>query len=72
MPYQVFENNIPADNTHYLLIKDKGWHTSRFETFHEALDYARNWFQPYLNYWDGLGIKDYNGYGDTAEIREVK
>jgi len=71
--FQVFDNDRPADCFNHEV--HKSWEQSKFKTFDEALEYARNW----LGYPEGdippleLNVPwDYSGYGDKIEIREVK
>lgn len=58
----------------------KKWATSIFNSFEEALLYARKWLGAYGGSDDGRsGIElklneswDYSGYGSMIEIREIK
>jgi hypothetical protein len=86
--YQVFNNGKPADTTGFPQLKGDGWMRSKFDTLEEARDYADDWvgfslFSPDLAHVAGLIVLDkqrlkvgesydYNGYGDTIEIREVE
>lgn len=75
MKYQVFENDKPADNKRFSYLKGLDWNNSSFDTFEEALKYAKSWlgdfdsippnFAPNQKY-------DYSGYGDTIEICMVE
>jgi len=68
MSYQVFDNDKPAE---YPNSKFPEWHNSRFDTFQEAIDYAKFWFGIYFPPdWKGDRI-DYSGFSDYAEIRVV-
>ena len=75
--FQVFDSGHPADCHHCKV--HSSWNNSKFNTFEEALKYARMWGAPYVGAYDGssgvelkLGVPwDYSGYGDTIEIREV-
>lgn len=59
-------------------LKDKGWSKDgKFETFEEALIYARKWCASYGSSYDGLegftlteenNQYDYSGDGDLIEI----
>ena len=75
MKYQVLDNDKPADCFNHKV--DKSWNTNVFDTFDEALEYARAWLAPYGGSYDGksgIVLKvnepyDYSGYGDMIEIR---
>lgn len=45
--YQVLDNDKPADSTGYVILKDKGWDTSKFQNINEAIDYADRWLGEY-------------------------
>jgi hypothetical protein len=71
--WSVYENGKPAK---YLL--SYIWNTYQYETLEEAVEYLRDWSGPYLkDIFPETIIKlcatgkpyDYNGYGDTFEIR---
>jgi len=52
-------------------LKGYGWKNNKFNTFEEAIEYANKW----LGEYSGVELKlntpiDYDGYGDTIEIRE--
>lgn len=76
--FQVFDNGVPADTAHCKV--HHSWASSTFQTYEEALKYARMWIAPYGGSYDGsqgLDIEldkpcDYNGMGDIIEIRSVK
>jgi hypothetical protein len=68
--FVVYDNNKPArypeHNVHY------SWQCNTYDTFEQALSYARKWLWPY---GEGVVLKlnkpwDYSGYGDMIEIRE--
>jgi len=68
--YSVYDNGKPAK---YPDIKvDMSWVNNKFNTFDEALTYARNWLGVY---GEGVILKvnvewDYSGYGDKILIKE--
>lgn len=73
--YAVFDNNKPASKIGFPLLLSDCWNSNEFETFAEALVYAKNWV-------DGFGDTlppdfapdtkyDYDGHGDTIEIRTL-
>jgi len=48
------------------------WVSCEFKTFQEAFAYAKDWLGSFYSLpsnWDG-SVYNYNGYGDTIEIRE--
>ena len=68
--FVVYDNNkfakYPECNVH------PSWSQCSYDTFEEALDYARRWLGMYGG---GVVLKvnepwDYSGYGDTIEIRK--
>lgn len=63
MKYHVLENGKPA--------KYSDWDNNIFDTFHDALMYARYWFGD-CSHLEPNKPWDFNGYGDTVEIREVE
>lgn len=72
--FAVYEGGAPANNSRW---KNRdshspAWANSRFDTFAEAVAYARKWLGEYdclpLD-WDGKPF-DYSGYGDLIEIRD--
>jgi hypothetical protein len=77
--YQVLDNGRPADCHHQKV--DKSWNRSMFDSYREALTYARKWLG---DAWGGsndgtTGVVlkvdtswEYSGYGDHIEIRRVK
>ena len=70
MTYAVYDNGRPAKYPEVAV--HSSWDNNRFDTFEEALDYARNWLGPY---GEGVVLKlgvswDYSGYGDQIVIRE--
>lgn len=51
---------------------DPSWDNCSFSTLEEAVVYARHWLgegDTLPEQWDGSSY-DYNGYGDTLEIKE--
>jgi len=50
-----------------------GWNACSYAYFEVALEYAKKWLGCYSccipDNWDGTSI-DYNGYGNTIEIRK--
>jgi hypothetical protein len=70
MIYAVYDNERPAKYPEIAV--DPSWNNNRFNSFDEALKYARNWLGPY---GEGVVLKlgvpwDYSGYGDYIVIRE--
>lgn len=72
MKYQVLDNNRPADCFHCKV--HESWNKSKYDTFDEALNYARKW----LGFYGTCVVLkpntpwDYDGFGDMIEIREVE
>jgi hypothetical protein len=79
--YGVFDNNRAASTKGFPFLKGKCWNNHLFDTFEEALKYARMWLGPQ---WggspdgtEGIVLKlnesyDYDGYGAEIVIREVE
>jgi hypothetical protein len=71
--YTVYDNGKPANRASYQSLRDPWWDNASFPTFQAAVAYARCW----LGEWDTLPIDwngsvyDYDGYGDTIEIRRT-
>lgn len=73
--FTVFDNGKPADCFHHKV--HPSWKQSTFNTFEEALEYARKWLAPMGGSYDGkegvvLEVNtpyDYSGCGDLIEIR---
>lgn len=78
MPYAVYDNEMPANSKIHTILKDPCWETHVFDTYLEAVQYADKWLGQYspgtqillekLNYGEKY---DYDGYGDTIEIRKL-
>lgn len=69
--YQVMENGKPCDSTGFAWAKS--WQCSKFNTFEDALNYAKHWlgqFDTIPSDWDGSPY-DYSGDGDFIKISMV-
>jgi hypothetical protein len=73
--YQVLESGKPCDCRNYEV--HPSWNQSIYDTFDDAMQYAKEWFWPFLGQQDSTFILelnkpyDYDGCGSTAEIREI-
>jgi len=69
--FAVYENGKPCIDVGLSVHKD--WSNNEFETLEEAREYAKDWLGS--NYGgvvlDVGEVHDYNGQGDTIEIREI-
>jgi hypothetical protein len=68
--YAVYERGIPARFPEMEV--DPSWDNHQFPTFLEAITYAKQWLGEWDTIpeeWDGKSY-DYDGYGDTIEIRK--
>lgn len=68
--FVVYDNNKKAKCPEHNV--NSSWNECSYDTFKEALDYARHWLGVY---GEGVVLKpnkpwDYSGYGDMIEIRE--
>ena len=75
----VYDNNLPCSVKFHQV--HASWKCSCYETLEEAVDYAANWFYPYLSDMSFRDIVvrlctdsgyDYTGYGDVAIIRYIE
>lgn len=75
--YQVLDNGKPADHSSYPRIHPS-WNCSKFDSYDEALAYVSRWLgnidiEAVRNFPLELNKPyDFNGHGDTIEIREVE
>lgn len=72
MPFQVLENNHPADCNSFNV--HNSWNQSAYETLQEAQEYANKWLGAYQPK-DPLQVDEeyyYSGSDDFVVIREVK
>lgn len=72
--YQVFNNDEPVDSAHFGVASGIGWDSSMFNTFNEAVEYARLWLGPlYGNSADDIKLNKVVVYNDcdTIEIRQI-
>lgn len=72
--FQVFENDKPCDKTGFTWAKT--WETSKFNTFQEALQYAKKWLGAFGEnvdlYLTTPNVPyNYSGYGDMIVIKEI-
>ena len=73
MQYQVLDNGKNADASAFPDLVGLGWDRSCFDTFEKAESYANDWLGKLGNIKLKLNTpQDYNGYGDTIEIRGVE
>lgn len=74
--WAVFDNNKPANHTYFHHAQKEEFITNEFNSFDEALTYARKW----LGHWDNFpediepnfNLKiDISGHGDIIEVRDL-
>ena len=70
--FTVYDNNKPANQKGFPMLRGKGWVQNSFSTLNEAVDYAREWLGEYALIAPTEPNKpiNYSGYGDMIEIRE--
>lgn len=71
--FAVYDNCKPASVMGFPQLNGKGWDNHTFATLKEAQEYVSEWLGDYDTTGGNLPADmpyDYNGYGDTIEIRD--
>jgi len=75
MKYQVIDTGKPADHEHCPSVH-KSWDKSIYDTFEEAFEYAKKWFNPYLGGVPRKFLEDSKKYeyqaGVYCQIKEIE
>lgn len=71
--FVVLDNGRPAKYPD-VAVSSSSWDNNIFDKWEDAVKYAQEWLGDYK---DGIDFRpntpvDYNGYGDTIEIKEIK